>query len=244
MNEMIPAGDDEADLCSASVFSQRIVILIGLIALACMAIIFQQSTKSFIVWHSPVAHADTTHTDGLCNIQKSFSESLQRSSQQSSRTVCDILPTTDYDADIAQLSGAMEELVAGYPLAAMVPAIAKQERRVAAFLVGIAKKESDWGNHAPHKDGWDCFNYWGYKGQGGHGSVVGGYACFASPEEAVQTVGARLSVLIDKNKLDTPSKMLAWKCGSSCAGHSPESVASWAGTVNTYFTKLIANTRG
>src|SRR4030042_6899986 len=50
------------------------------------------------------------------------------------------------------------------PMEAMAPYIRKQPRTVAAFIVGIAMKESKFGVYAPHSGGRDFFNYWGYKG--------------------------------------------------------------------------------
>src|SRR3989338_8099810 len=72
------------------------------------------------------------------------------------------------------LDGTIREMVAGYPVERMVPAIAEYDRGVAALIVGIAKKESDWGRRSPRDmNGDDCFNYWGYKGAGSRGGGVG-----------------------------------------------------------------------
>lgn len=129
------------------------------------------------------------------------------------------------------------EMVGETPIREMVPYISKRDEKVAAFLVGIAKKESSWGEHVPLQNGNDCYNYWGYKGSASRGSAMG-YACFANQEEAVKIVGDRIEVLINKN-LNTASKMLVWKCGSSCAGHSPEGVKSWVATVAMYLEKIV-----
>ena len=56
------------------------------------------------------------------------------------------------------------EIVGEAPIKEMVPFISKRDEKVAAFLVGIAKKESSLGEHSPLKDGHTCYNYWGYKG--------------------------------------------------------------------------------
>lgn len=131
-------------------------------------------------------------------------------------------------------------LVQGYPMEAMASAIAKQDRKVAAFLVGIAKKESDWGKHVPTKDGKDCYNYWGYKGAGSLGQGMG-YACFESPEEAITIVGGRLFTLVIEKENETPREMVIWKCGSrSCAGHAPGSAEKWISDVTVYYSKLVA----
>ena len=128
-------------------------------------------------------------------------------------------------------------MVKGYPIEQMVPYILKQDRMVAAFLVSIAKKESAWGKHVPVLDGQDCFNYWGYRGirplMG-----TGGHTCFNGRQDAVETVATRLKTLIEKNQLDTPEKMIIWKCGSSCNGHSSESVRKWISDVDMYFSAL------
>ena len=118
----------------------------------------------------------------------------------------------------------------------MIDPIAAQPRIVAAYLVGIALKESSFGEHSPRKNGVNCYNYWGYKGA--INPTFGGYSCFGSPEEAVEIVGERLEKLAIQQKRDTPAKMIIWKCGSSCETHSPESVAKWISDVSKYFFKL------
>ncbi len=131
-------------------------------------------------------------------------------------------------------------LVAGYPIEAMAPFIAEQDRSVAAFLVGIAKKESDWGRHVPTQNGRECYNYWGYKGVGSLGYGMG-YGCFASPEEAITVVGGRIHTLVIEKKNKTPRDMVIWKCGSrSCVGHAPGSAEKWIQDVNVYYSKLVA----
>ena len=127
-------------------------------------------------------------------------------------------------------------MVGDSPIREMVPFIAKRDSRVAAFLVGIAKKESSFGFDSPSKDGTTCYNYWGYKGSAGRGTGMG-YACFASAQEAVQVVGDRLDVLVEK-KRDTPARMVdTWKCGISCAGDP--GAPSWVSTVALYFDKIV-----
>lgn len=132
-----------------------------------------------------------------------------------------------------------ETLLLGTPMANFLPALSRHEQSVAAFAVGIAKKESDWGRHAPQLDGRDCYNYWGYKGRGTRGSS-GGYACFASPEEAVDTVVGRIADLVQRDKRDTPAKMVVWKCGSSCAWDNPVNVSRWISDVGLYYHKLAS----
>lgn len=141
----------------------------------------------------------------------------------------------EYEARVAQF----EELLEGYPLAKMAPEIAKQDPEIAALIVGIARKESQWGVRSPKKNG-DCFNYWGFKGAGGRG-VGMGHACFATREEAVSKIANRLERLVEKRGTSKPSALVTtWKCGSSCATHSPESVTKWVSDVNQYYTKVLA----
>jgi hypothetical protein len=143
----------------------------------------------------------------------------------------------------SELSTTIRDLTAGYPLEAMAPMIAEYDRSVAALIVGIAKKESDWGKHVPlDKDGADCFNYWGYKGAGTRG-VAMGHGCFGSKEEAVMIVGNRLKQLVALRETSAPADMIIWKCGSSCQGHSDESVKKWINDVSLYYNR-IANGSG
>lgn len=126
----------------------------------------------------------------------------------------------------------------GEPMETMVPFLAKRDRETATFLVSIARKESSWGEHVPTKDGVDCYNYWGYKGVGSRGTGMG-YACFSSPEEAIEVVGDRISELVHEKHLDSPSRLIVWKCGSSCEGHSPESVAKWISDVGNVYHRFF-----
>jgi hypothetical protein len=129
-------------------------------------------------------------------------------------------------------------IVGEYPIKEMVPFIAnKSDRRVAALVVGIAKKESDWGRHSPSKGGATCYNFWGYKGAGSRGTAMG-YGCFATAEEGVEAIAGRIQELVNK-KVDNPSRMVVWKCGSSCAGHDPAGVRKWISDVSLYFNKIV-----
>ncbi|EKE19292.1 MAG: hypothetical protein ACD_9C00061G0002 [uncultured bacterium] len=128
------------------------------------------------------------------------------------------------------------DIVGDAPIREMVPFISKRDEKVAAFLVGIAKKESSFGSRSPLKDGTTCYNYWGYKSSGGRGTSLG-YACFASAEEAIQVVGDRIEVLVSKDR-NTPARMVnTWKCGTSCAGDP--GAPSWVATVKFYFDKIV-----
>jgi len=130
--------------------------------------------------------------------------------------------------------------IAGRPMEDMAPYIAKQPRIVAAFLVGIAMKESKFGTYAPHFNGRDCHNYWGFKGGGT--TTAGGYTCFSSPEEAIQVVGKRIAKLVDGGRTN-PSAMVVWKCGSSCSWDNPENVRKWIADVGVNFYR-INNAKG
>lgn len=133
----------------------------------------------------------------------------------------------------------MEEMLRETPMYPMMNSISRFDRETASFLIAIAKKESSWGEHAPQKDGEDCFNYWGYKGRGGRGESMG-YACFSDREQAVGIVGGRISTLVHKNQLNSPERLIVWKCGSSCAGHDARSVAKWISDVRFVYEKVTS----
>jgi hypothetical protein len=271
MQEIIIAGDDEVDLCNRNKrVSKKVFVLSCLTMIAFVIVVFQQ-WQGLFAWKSSVAHADENdRAENICALSKSFAESLREEAaliSSSQVQVCNLNPTFEFKPEngvtnpvlqsvlqvkslnqtanliTLELEREIRSMVSDYPIATMTHAIAEQDRTVAAFLIGIAKKESDWGKHVPQKDGIDCYNYWGYKGKGGRGSAQG-YACFTTPEEAVRTVGGRLSTLALDNHRSTPAKMIVWKCGSTCAGHSKEGVESWIKTVELYHTKLVAHTRG
>ncbi len=152
------------------------------------------------------------------------------------------------DADVFSLAGPTGEralfeaelrtMVTGYPIEAMVPTIAEYDREIAGLIIGIGKKESNWGKRVPRTDmGEDCFNYWGYKGAGARGIAMG-HGCFGEPAEAVHAIGNRLQELVALRKTSEPANMTIWKCGSSCATHSPESVRKWILDVDLYYREI------
>ena len=144
-----------------------------------------------------------------------------------------IVSSTDFSSE---LESRITRLVLKYPIKEMIPYIAQNDRLTAAFLVAIAKKESNWGKESPQKDGKTCYNYWGYRGT--YNQTDSGYSCFDNPEQAVAVVGRRIKDLISQN-VDTPAKMvLAWKCGWDCSGHSFWSVKKWEWDVGFYFRKI------
>lgn len=126
-------------------------------------------------------------------------------------------------------------IVKNTPMNAMIDAISEKPRPVAAFIVGIAMKESKFGVYSPKKGGRDCYNYWGFKG--GSPTVAGGYSCFSSPEQAVDAVGGKIEKLVNRG-VKSPAQMISWKCGSSCAGHGEANVRKWISDVAIYFNKI------
>lgn len=132
----------------------------------------------------------------------------------------------------------VKEMVKGYPIEKMLPYIMEKDHIVAAFMISIAKKESNWGKRVPVLDGQDCYNYWGYRGQRRlMGS--GGHTCFNSRKDAVDTVAKRIQWLVENKKLNTPEKMVIWKCGSNCDVTGGQAAArKWIDDVNMYFKKL------
>jgi hypothetical protein len=136
------------------------------------------------------------------------------------------------------LENRVRTLVTGFPIEAMSTIISKQNKTTAAFLVGIAKKESNWGKRVPRADdGSDCFNYWGYRGAGSRGIAMG-HGCFGSPEEAVGIVGGRLDTFVQEYHFKTAEDLIVWKCGWSCDGHSNTSVKKWISDVGYYTRKV------
>lgn len=132
----------------------------------------------------------------------------------------------------------IEKVVRGYPIQVMAPYIADYDKVTASFLVGISKKESNWGKRVPvDENGQDCFNYWGYRGAGSRGIEMG-HGCFGSPEEAIGIVGGRIDTFVHEYHFDTPEELIVWKCGFSCDGHSSQSVKKWISDVSIYTKKI------
>ncbi len=135
-----------------------------------------------------------------------------------------------------ELERKVRELTKGYPIEEMAPEIAKQDDEVAAFLVAIAKKESNWGKRTPKYKGKECYNYWGFRRK----RVImgsGGHTCFDSPEEAVRTVADRIEDLVAKG-IDTPREMVLWKCGQ-CNGPASVGAGKWIADVGLYYRKMM-----
>ena len=138
-----------------------------------------------------------------------------------------------------QLTKDLQTVVKGSPIEMMIPYIATKDRKTAAYLIGIAKKESNWGNRKPVLNGQDCYNYWGFRAQRERmGS--GGHTCFDNPREAVDVVSKRIAEIIDRNDVESAKDMLVWKCGSNCAVTGGQIAADkWASDVDLYAGKVL-----
>ena len=199
-----------------------------------------------------VTEAVPVSSDEVCRWQRDFSffSELQNEKKKDGEMIpCAEITKKDEVADNGKattnqdeaLVRRITELAAGYPIEIMAPTIAEYDRSVAALIVGIAKKESNWGKRVPRSiDGADCFNYWGFKGAGSRGTAMG-HGCFGTPEEAVHAVGNRIAELVAQRKTSEPKNLIIWKCGSSCATHSPESVRKWIADVDLYYQKVVEN---
>ena len=134
------------------------------------------------------------------------------------------------------LENKIKKETAGFPIENMIRYIAREDEQTAAFLVAIAKKESNWGKRTPKSNGQECFNFWGFR-EKRERMGSGGHTCFDTPEDAVKSVAARIDDLIKKD-VNTPEKMVVWKCGYSCEAHNPESVTKWIDDVSFYYNKF------
>jgi hypothetical protein len=146
----------------------------------------------------------------------------------------------DYERGRIILENRIRNLTKGYPIEKMSPYISRKNRRVASFLVAIAKKESNWGRHAPNKNGKECFNYWGYRGP--ENPTATGYSCFDSPEQAVRVVGKRINKLV-VGEIDTPEEMVVWKCGSLNCARLDHDAVKWIWDVDNYFQKIYPSVK-
>jgi hypothetical protein len=147
------------------------------------------------------------------------------------------IPNTYKSVSQWKLEQEVRSMTIGYPINALLTHIFTKDEITAAYLIGIAKKESNWGKVAPSKDGTDCYNYWGFKGKGTRGVAVG-HTCFGSPEEAIDTVASRIDNLVYDYNRTTPREMVVWKCGYSCADHNQASVEKWIQDVAFYKDKI------
>ena len=123
----------------------------------------------------------------------------------------------------------------GYPMQHMADVLAQQDPVVAAYLIAIAKQESNWGKRVPVLNGKNCYNYWGFRAKRAR-MGTGGHTCFDSRRDAVETVARRVHELVYEYKRTTPRQMLVWKCGRSCATHDPAGVERWVRVIAQYYT--------
>ncbi len=131
----------------------------------------------------------------------------------------------------------LREYVAGHPIEQMTEALAKEDPVVVAYMIAMAKQESNWGKRVPVFNGQDCYNYWGFRAKRAR-MGTGGHTCFDSPEDAVETVARRVHDLVYKYNRTTPRQMLVWKCGRSCATHDPAGVERWVTVVGKYYRAI------
>ena len=146
-----------------------------------------------------------------------------------------VLANEENNNEIEDLKNDVADILENTPMAAMIDPISKKDRTVAAFIVGIAMKESKFGVYSPKMGGRDCYNNWGFKGGGK--TTAGGYSCFASPDEAVNAVGNKIEKMVAKG-VRNPAQAISWKCGSSCAGHGATNVQKWISDVAINFNKI------
>ena len=230
----------KSDVARIKIVIKRSNILFFAIALAVFAVLTS-------LWENQTVSYAKKYATNNANIQvksplleereELFGETVV-SDRQAMILKKELLKQTQEDGNIdsGQFAQKIYEIVGDAPIREMVPFIAKRDEKVAAFLVGIAKKESSFGLASPSKDGKTCYNYWGYKSSGERGTAMG-YACFGSAEEAIRVVGDRIEVLVNKQR-NTPARMVdTWKCGTSCAGDP--GAPSWTSTVALYFNQLV-----
>ena len=146
---------------------------------------------------------------------------------------------TEQELKREKLEKDLRVIVAGHPIEKMIPFIASKDRKIAAYLIGIAKKESAWGEKKPVLDGVDCYNYWGFRAERDRmGS--GGHTCFDSPREAVAVVSRRIAEIIERNDVESARDMLVWKCGTDCSATGGQKAANkWARDVDYYAEQVL-----
>lgn len=133
----------------------------------------------------------------------------------------------------------LQTLVEGHPIEEMIPFISNKDRKTAAYIIGIAKKESAWGERKPVLNGEDCYNYWGFRAKRERmGS--GGHTCFDTPKEAVDAVATRIDQIIERNDAQSAKDMIVWKCGSDCSVTGGQAAADkWIEDVDMYAEKVL-----
>lgn len=211
--------------------------------IACLKTIVLVGTMIFLGFFPWLAMADVSPL--VPDVASLFAQTARDSGEGVLAPKCDSEAAPGELADASVLSedemrlhDLLEDMLVGTPMERMIPELLERDRETMAFLVGIGRKESSWGEHAPSKDGSDCFNYWGMKGTGSRGTGMG-YACFGTPEEAIRVVGDRIATLVHEKHLDTPERMIVWKCGSTCEGHDPAGVAKWISDVKSVYHRFL-----
>jgi len=210
-----------------------VIIILVVIASLFFSVFFEKNALAAKIVFAALPDPDVV--DPMKRVGQGFQEKLE--DQKGKKQLCEISDKKEAakEADSSSAKN-YRNIMSGHPMEEMATAIAKEDGPVAAFLIGIGKKESDWGTRSPKKDGHECFNFWGYKG--GYNVTEGGYSCFDSPEQAVEVVGGRIEELIGKN-IDTPARMVVWKCGNAaCNGHDPVAVKKWISDVSAYYFHL------
>ena len=218
-------------------------ILSALIILASGCFFYQLIFENYL-WHNqafPVSAADSRHYISYQSYRKQNPQWMYEGHARQKVVLGASLEKKIQGAK-GELENNLENLVGDAPIKEMIPELIKLDDATMALTVGIAKKESDWGRHAPSKDGKTCYNYWGYKGVGSKGFSMG-YGCFGNPEEGVRAVSGLIKKL-SPTTLNNPERMVVWKCGSSCAGHDPAAVRKWVQDVSTYYHKVLGFKRG
>jgi hypothetical protein len=222
------------DNLSKHIWEKQDIYLPVLIATIILALVFVSKT----------AFSATVEQGNNLPIEDSYKVKLIGTDFQNKEgAVCDpqnqdykkVLAKAESGEESSDLKEDVEKIVKNTPMAAMAEAISHKPRPVAAFIVGIAMKESKFGVYSPKKGGRDCYNYWGFKGGGT--TVSGGYSCFSSPEQAIDAVGGKIEKMVAKG-IRTPAQAIGWKCGSSCAGHDPSGVSKWISDVAINFYKI------
>lgn len=206
--------------------------------------VFMAAVIMALVFLSQTAFSKTLDETNNLPIEDSYKVKLIGTNINPKKTKVCSVDNPDYqkklkdNAEKKSDNGLKEDVAAivkNTPMAAMAEAISQKSRPVAAFIVGIAMKESKFGVYSPKLAGRDCYNYWGFKGGGK--TTSGGYSCFSSPEQAIDAVGGKIEKMVAKG-VQTPAQAISWKCGSSCAGHGAENVQKWISDVAINFNKI------
>jgi hypothetical protein len=233
-----PLDFSEKLLKKTSKYYNRVNILWTVLLLVSLCFFYEKGV-SFVSDFRIEANASTDKSTNVVSRKNADDWYFERFKDSFSR-----VPTEDEkeamikDIENKKFEKEIFKITKDHPIEEMAPFIAKYDRKVAGFIVGIAKKESNWGKRSPSKNGKTCYNYWGYKGSGKLGRSMG-YACFASSEEAVDRIGNRIEDLVSQ-KLDTPSKIVVWKCGRNCAVTGGQAAADkWIRDVGLYYGKIV-----